>query len=275
MNKPREIGVSHRFSGRRSTCARGIVLLEVLVALGLLVMGLAVVGLQINAGLNAARSSDRSTRAVILAESKMAELRAGVLKPETQDEVLKGDFGVLYPGYTWLMFFEETETEGLLSLTMHICFDEELRTKQIDDPEMEVTVDERDYQPVYTVHRLYPENVYLGQKQDPFSGSDMGGFQQDSGGQQDENGGDGPPGESGPDGNNGGGIGAGSDFMLQLIQKVQSGEIDLTQFDETQSQIIDNAFKMFREGNFDKLQAYILSNQDEFSDLLDLPEDAQ
>jgi len=246
----------------------GIVLLEVLVALGLLVLGLSVVGLQINAGLNAARTSDQYTRAVMLAESKMSELRAGVLKPESEDEVLKGDFGVLYPGFTWLMFFEETETEGLLSLTMHICYDQDLRAQQIEDPEMEVEVEERDFHSVYTIHRLYPQNVYLGTKQQQLPGSDMGSYQQDTSGSQDEGGESSGESESSAAG---GGISTGSGFMLEIINRVQSGEIDPSEFNETQAQIMDNAFKMFREGDFDQLQKYLLANRDEFSDLLDLP----
>ena len=76
----------------------GAVLLEVIISMGLLIFGMAVVGLQINAGLDAARTSDIATRAVMLADTKMAELAAGIVKPEKNDDEVKGDFGILYPG---------------------------------------------------------------------------------------------------------------------------------------------------------------------------------
>ena len=58
-------------------------LLEVLISLALLIFGLAVVGMQVNKGLDAARAAEIGTKGVMLAETKLAELNSGVVKPET------------------------------------------------------------------------------------------------------------------------------------------------------------------------------------------------
>src|SRR5687768_11766664 len=70
----------------RAGRARGAVLLEVIISMGLLIFGMAVVGLQVNAGLDAARSADIGTRAVMLAESKLSEFKGGILQPEKNDD---------------------------------------------------------------------------------------------------------------------------------------------------------------------------------------------
>src|SRR5690606_10048695 len=65
--------VSPRRAGR--TARRGALLLEALVSLALLVFGMAYVGLQISNGMRMAREAEIGTKAVMLADTKLAELR--------------------------------------------------------------------------------------------------------------------------------------------------------------------------------------------------------
>jgi len=71
---------------------RGVVLLEVLIALAILILGMAAVGMQVNVGLRVANNSEIATRAVMLAQSKLAELDAGIVQLVPNEE-LEGDFG--------------------------------------------------------------------------------------------------------------------------------------------------------------------------------------
>lgn len=156
---------------RGGGCARrGAVLLEVVVSLGLLITGMALVGMQVNMGLETARASDLRTRALLLVDTKYAELAAGVLEPESDDDILVGDFGVVYPGFGWMMEFEQTETDNLLAVTLTISYDGELREKQIANPERESDLDEKDILKdgavLAVVYRLWPKPADLNMARD-------------------------------------------------------------------------------------------------------------
>jgi hypothetical protein len=164
----------------------GAVLLEVVVALGLLVGGLAMVGLQMRMGIDAARASEMGTRAVLLVDTKFAELYAGVIKPESDDDELKGDFGLIYPGFLWFMKFEETETENLLMITLYIGYDKEIAEQQISNPETEVNFEEEDMHIVRTTYRLWPKPPDINMERD--YGIDMDELTEMALGQSDEGG---------------------------------------------------------------------------------------
>ncbi len=138
-------------------------LLEVLLSLGLLIFGMAVVGMQIQSGLKMAEMSDLRTRAVMLMDSKYAELSAGVLVPEGLDEEMTGDFGIAYPGFAWRLLIEPTDVEELFQIEMQIWYSDETRREQLDDPEMEVDYEENGMRRVMTAYRLYarPADVDL------------------------------------------------------------------------------------------------------------------
>ncbi|HOW19672.1 MAG TPA: hypothetical protein PLC79_11590, partial [Phycisphaerae bacterium] len=89
-----------------------MVLLEVLIALAILILGMAAVGMQVNVGLRVANNSEIATRAVMLAESKLAELDAGIVQLVPNEE-LEGDFGIQYPGWAWRMYVDQTDTPDL------------------------------------------------------------------------------------------------------------------------------------------------------------------
>lgn len=146
--------------------ARGAVLLEVIVALGLLVFGLAAVGLQINAGLDAARSADIGSRAVMLVDTKLAELDSGVVRPEGLDDELKGDFGVIYPGYSWRMQFRKTDIEEFYMVTLEIGYNASAVEEQIASPQRELEIDEKGTKIINTVYRLYAKPAVVNLQRD-------------------------------------------------------------------------------------------------------------
>jgi uncharacterized membrane protein YgcG len=84
----------------------GFILLEVVVAVGLLVLGMAVIGAQIQTSAVRARETDRQARVTFLAESKFAEIDTGLVIPD-EDEI-EEDFGRLFPAYAWRLRFEPT-----------------------------------------------------------------------------------------------------------------------------------------------------------------------
>ncbi len=135
---------------------RGVVLLEVLVALALLIFGLALVGLQINAGVEAARNADVATRAIMLVDTKMSELAAGVLMPQPNEQEMTGDFGLHYPGYTWRLLIKETEIENQKDVTLEIGYNPVAAREQIANPSKEITVEDTGTRIVQVAHRLLP-----------------------------------------------------------------------------------------------------------------------
>lgn len=142
---------------------RGAMLLEVLLSLGLLIFGMAVVGMQIRSGLQMAERSDLRTRAVMLMETKFAEMEAGVLMPESYDDEMTGGFGVKYPGFAWRMLVEPTDVDDLYQVQMQIWFSERTRKEQLEDPELEVDYEEAGMRQVMAMYRLFakPADVDL------------------------------------------------------------------------------------------------------------------
>jgi len=100
---------------------RGVVLLEVLIALAILILGMAAVGMQVNVGLRVANNSEIATRAVMLAQSKLAELDAGIVQLVPNEE-LEGDFGIQYPGWAWRMYVDQTDTPDLNMVTLQVLY---------------------------------------------------------------------------------------------------------------------------------------------------------
>lgn len=92
-------------------------LLEVVISIGLLVLGLAVIGAQFQNSYVTAHENDRTVRALMLAESKLAELDTGLILPE---ELIEEDFGYVFPEYAWRMRIEPTHTPELNAITIQI-----------------------------------------------------------------------------------------------------------------------------------------------------------
>lgn len=113
------IRVSQETNGFRSAAAgaTGVALLEVVIAVGILALGMTFIGAQLRAGLHAAHLTQERTQALMLAESVLAQIESGTL--EVLDEAA-GDFGTQYPGYAWQVRAEASPIEGLLLITVSV-----------------------------------------------------------------------------------------------------------------------------------------------------------
>ncbi len=122
-------------------------MLEVVISIGLLVMGLSVLGAQINRARESAHAGEDLTRLIMLAESKIAELETGLVHFEADaDDEVEGDFSLRFPHYGWRMRIEETATEDLWALTLEILH---APRESLDD---ELDLDNAEV--VYQVHML-------------------------------------------------------------------------------------------------------------------------
>jgi len=148
------------------SCVRGAMLLEVVVSLGLLVFGLAMVGAQIRSSLEVAYNDDIQTRAILLADTKISELTAGGVEIESYDDEYKGYFGIAYPGYTWRITIEPTETDDFYMATLEIGYNAGLVDQQIDLPEMELDFEDVGTKIVRTVYRLFPSPAVMDLERD-------------------------------------------------------------------------------------------------------------
>jgi hypothetical protein len=106
----------------------GFMLLEVLVAIGLLVLGMAVIGGQVQTAADLTRETDHLARLVFLAESRLAEIDSGLVVPneEIGDETgveVEEDFGRLFPQYASRVTIRPTATPELVAVRLDIMFD--------------------------------------------------------------------------------------------------------------------------------------------------------
>lgn len=98
----------------------GYVLLETVIATGLLVIGLAVIGAQVQDADTSLKQMERRTRAMMLAESQFAQMDLGLVKLDSIDPVQEGDFGPRYPDYGWMLITQQTAIEGMYALTLEV-----------------------------------------------------------------------------------------------------------------------------------------------------------
>ncbi len=97
-------------------------LLETVIATGLLVLGLAVIGAQFQDSQMSIKKMERRIRAVELAEQQLAHLDLGLIELDSVDEVQEGDFGPRHPDYGWRMTTEPTAIDALYCLSLEILF---------------------------------------------------------------------------------------------------------------------------------------------------------
>jgi len=112
---------------------RGYVLLETVIATGLLIVGLAVLGGQIQDSDTAIRNMRLRLRAMTLAEQQLAELDLGLVELDSVDEVQEGDFGPRYPDFGWRLITEPTAIEGLYRFTVEVLYLVRMDAYQKDD----------------------------------------------------------------------------------------------------------------------------------------------
>lgn len=127
----------------------GYLLLEVVISLGLLVMGLATIGMQIQTAYETAVGSHQTLRAMQLAQSKLDELDAGLIL-DVQSAVendLEDEFGRLFPDFGWRLRIDPLkDTPEMWLIQMHILYYNRL------DPDDEFRFDEAET--VFTIRTL-------------------------------------------------------------------------------------------------------------------------
>lgn len=106
----------------RRVRASGYLLLEALIATTLMVLGLAVIGAQVQKAYFESMKMERLTRAMMLAESKLAELDTGLVDFNSFDEEMEEPFGPLFPDFGYRIRVQPTVTEGLNQVRLQILY---------------------------------------------------------------------------------------------------------------------------------------------------------
>ncbi len=99
---------------------RGYLLLETVIATGMLITGLAVIAAQVQGSHSSVKEMRRRIHAMMLAESQLAMLDLGLVELESFDEVEEGDFGPRYPDFGWEMTTEETAIPGVFLIQLDV-----------------------------------------------------------------------------------------------------------------------------------------------------------
>ena len=139
---------SVRSEGRGSRS--GYVLLETVVATGLLIVGLAVIGSQVQDAAKAIRQMDQQVRALSLAEQHLVQFDLGLIELESVDEIEEGDFGPRYPDYGWRLITEPTALEAMYLLRVEILY------LPREDDYREDDFDHDDAETLLIVHAMRP-----------------------------------------------------------------------------------------------------------------------
>lgn len=95
-------------------------LLETLIATAFLVLGLAVIGSQVQRAYFSRQEIQRQYRALMLAESKLAEIDTGILEIDSFDEETEEEFGPLFPHFAYRLRLQPTVTPGLNQVRLQI-----------------------------------------------------------------------------------------------------------------------------------------------------------
>ncbi len=132
---------------------RGYVLLETVIALGLLLVGLTVIGTQVQESYAAVHKMRLRLQAMQLAESQFAMLDLGLIELDSVDEVQEENFGTRYPNFAWRLTINETADEALYLLQLDILY------KLREDAEETFDEDDFDFdnaQRLYTLYAMRP-----------------------------------------------------------------------------------------------------------------------
>ena len=127
-------------SRRHASRLWGYILLETVVATGLLVAGLAVIGAKVQDAERSVWAMRRDTRALRLAERHFAELDLGLIELDSVDDEQEGDFGPRDPDFAWLLTIEDTAIKEMFLLRLDVLFhrrDDEYREDEFDFDEAE------------------------------------------------------------------------------------------------------------------------------------------
>jgi general secretion pathway protein I len=108
-----------RFSQRSTPARPGITLIEVLVALAIFLLALGAIARLIDVGSDNATDAVNQSDAVRLAQSKLAEVEAGVIPADSGSN---GTFDT-EPGWTWQVVADQTGIPNLFSVSVTVTRD--------------------------------------------------------------------------------------------------------------------------------------------------------
>jgi hypothetical protein len=118
--------------------------LETVIAAGVLMVGLAVIGAQLQEAEKAVRKMNLRLRAMTLAEMQMAEMDLGLIQLDSVDAIQEEDFGPRYPQWAWRLTIDETAIESMYLLRIEVLYSAR------DEYE-----EEYDFDNAESVHTLY------------------------------------------------------------------------------------------------------------------------
>ncbi|MCH8966367.1 MAG: hypothetical protein IID43_01695 [Planctomycetes bacterium] len=131
-------------------------LLETVIATGLLIVGLAVVGAQVQSAVTSVRMMDRRARAIVLAEVQLAELSMGLIELDSVDAEQEEEFGPGHPDFAWRLTIDDTAVEDLFQLKLEVLYQPR--------EGIEETFDFDDAEVLHTVYamRVAPRELDIG-----------------------------------------------------------------------------------------------------------------
>lgn len=123
-NRQQATGSRRQWEGRLriANLRRGYVLLETVIATGILIVGLAVIGAQLQESDKSVQKMERRMRAMALADSYMAQLDLGLIPLDSVERELDGDFGPRFPDWGWTLLTEQTAIDGMYGLTLSVWY---------------------------------------------------------------------------------------------------------------------------------------------------------
>lgn len=142
-------------------------LLEIVVAVALLVLGMAVIGAQLQSASTTTYQTDHLARIVLLAETRMAELDSGMVLPnaqidqETSAVEIEQDFGRLFPQYAGRVTLTPTATQDLIAVRLDILYDPERRILEHGEALSEFDYDDEKIVQTYHTLRTVPKPLNL------------------------------------------------------------------------------------------------------------------
>lgn len=91
-------------------------------ATGMLVVGLAVIGAQVQDAQRSIHEMEMQVRGLALAQMKLAELDLGLVELDSVDQIQEEEFGSRYPAYGWRLTTEDTALSDMFLLKLEILY---------------------------------------------------------------------------------------------------------------------------------------------------------
>lgn len=114
----------------------------------MLIVGLAVIGAQVQDAQKSLRNMNRRTQAMMLAERQLAELDMGLADLDSVDEVVEHDFGPRYPDWAWRLTTSDTALPNMYVEQLDVLYFPREGDYEEDQFEFE------DAEVAYTLHTM-------------------------------------------------------------------------------------------------------------------------